>query len=260
MTTRDEIETAGAGDLRAIAYTALLTPSPLERYLARPPRRVERDGLFLIASDEAGPDGHLAVVTRPVSLERVLAVAGSFFDDAYGIVVDVDRAPELSDALEAASWSLDEEEPALVLTPIPESPPAPLGLEIRRVATERELDDFFTVTRTPRRYIPSLAAALDPGVALFVGYVEGAPVATARLTCLGRVGEVLGVATLDAFRRRGIGTAMTWAAVEEARRRGCTAVTLSATEMGLPIYRRMGFLHACTLRTYLPPEVAGSPA
>ena len=79
------------------------------------------------------------------------------------------------------------------------------------------------------------------------------PVATSRVSCLGAVGDLMGVVTDDAFRRRGIGTAMTWAAIDAARQRGCTAITLTATEMGLPVYQRMGFIHACTLRTYLPP-------
>lgn len=235
--------------LRGIAHAALLRPSPLERYYARPVSRVEREGVVFIAGDE----DDVAVVVDPVTPRRLFALADTFFGGAYGVIVDVDRAPLVDEALRSAGWVLDEEEPAFVLTPIPASPPPMPGLDIRRVATQRALDDFFAVTRTPRRYIPSLAAALDPDVALFVGYVEGAPVATSRVSCLGEVGDLMGVVTDDAYRRRGIGTAMTWAAIDAARQRGCTAITLSASEMGLPVYQRMGFIYACTLRTWLPP-------
>ena len=239
--------------IRDIAHAALLRPSPLERYYARPIRRVERDGVVFVTGDE----DDLVVVTGPVTPQRLFALAGAVFDGgAYGVVVDVDCAPLVDEALRAAGWVLDEEEPALVLMPIPASPPPLPELDIRRVATQQGLDDFFAVTRTPRRHIPSLAAALDPDVALFVGYVDGAPVATSRVSCLGEVGDLMGVVTEDAYRRRGIGTAMTWAAIEAARQRGCATITLSATEMGRPIYQRMGFVYACTLRTYLPPSAA----
>jgi hypothetical protein len=36
-------------------------------------------------------------------------------------------------------------------------------------------------------------------------------------------------------------------------RRGCTAVTLNATELGLPVYLKMGFVPVCTHRSYLSP-------
>lgn len=244
----------GMTDLRAVAYVALLTPSPLDRYQSHPARRMERDGMVFVASDEPGPDGNVVIVTGPATSRRLLSLAAAYYDGAvYGVMLDVERAALLDDALRAGGWIVDEEEPALVLAPIPPSPLPPPELAIRRVATQRGLDDFFAITRTPRRYIPSLAAALDPDVALFVGYVDGAPVAAARVSCLGAVGEVMGVVTDDAFRRRGIGTAMTWAAIDAARQRGCIAITLTATEMGLPVYLRMGFVYACTLRTWAAP-------
>lgn len=238
--------------LRDIAYAALLRPSPLERYYARPSRRIEREGVVFVSGDE----DDVAVVVGPMTPQRLFALTDAFFEGGVYVVVDVDCAPLVDEALRAADWVLDEEEQALVLAPIPVSPPPLPGLDIRRVATQQGLDDYFAVTRTSRRYIPSLAAALDPDVALFVGYVDGAPVATSRVSCLDEVGDLMGVVTEDVYRRRGIGTAMTWAAIEAARQRGCTAITLSATEMGLPIYQRMGFVYACTLRTYLPPSAA----
>jgi len=52
------------------------------------------------------------------------------------------------------------------------------------------------------------------------------------------------------MRRRGYGAAMTWAAIAEGVKRGCTAAALRATEMGESVYAAMGFVDVCTFRTY----------
>ena len=54
-------------DLRAVAYVALLTPSPLDRYQSHPARRMERDGMVFVASDEPGSDGNVVIVTGPAT-------------------------------------------------------------------------------------------------------------------------------------------------------------------------------------------------
>ena len=176
------------------------------------------------------------------------------------MIVEVEAAPAMIDALDARGWLLDEEEPALALTPLPqpeELPAPPSGLDIQLVTTLAAFEDFSAIAQTSGRWVPSLEAATDPAVALFVGYVGGLPAATARLGVYGAIGDINGVVTVPAFRRRGFGTALTWAAIAEGARRGCTAMTLTATDMGYPIYLRMGFEPVCTYRTYVPPT---SPA
>lgn len=164
-------------------------------------------------------------------------------------------AAALEQMLLVQGWRLDEEEPALVLAPIPDAgPPAPADLDIRQVVDTAGLADFRRVSLTPSVYLPSLAAARDPAVALLVGYVGGQAVATARLTCLGSVVEVMGIVTVAAARRRGYGRALTWAALAAGQMRGCTAATLTSTAMGLPLYQSIGFQPAGTCRTYLPPQ------
>ena len=37
---------------------------------------------------------------------------------------------------------------------------------------------------------------------------------------------------------------------------GCRAFLLTATEMGYPVYVKMGFVPVCTLRTYEPSEAS----
>ncbi|MFG2645778.1 GNAT family N-acetyltransferase [Streptomyces sp. NPDC048370] len=87
-----------------------------------------------------------------------------------------------------------------------------------------------------------LAAAVDAdGTALSAGQHQ--PVGTA----LGTVSEVVGVGTLPAARRRGLGLAVTAALVADARARGVETVFLSATDESVArLYGRLGFRTAGT--------------
>lgn len=245
-------------DLRALVRASFLIPSPLERYFPATARRESRDGVVLISYGLPGPDYNAAIVFGPIAPEEVFALADAFFGRTiYCIVVESETAAGMEAEVWARGWARDEEEPALALVPIPTPPPPPPVLAVRQVTTEREFADFIAVTGRPLTFVPSLAAALDPMVALFVGYHEDEPVATARVACYGAIGEVTGVVTAPAWRRRGLGTAMTWVAVAAGVERGCTAITLTASPMGYPVYVRMGFVPVCFYRTYLPPpEIA----
>lgn len=76
---------------------------------------------------------------------------------------------------------------------------------------------------------------------MFVGYLNGAPVATNMLFTGGGVASVYAVATLPAAQGKGIGTAITLAPLLDAREAGYHHGVLFSTEMGFSVYRRMGF-------------------
>jgi GNAT superfamily N-acetyltransferase len=240
-------------DFHAIVRAPVRISSPLQKYRAGPGRHAVHGDLVLTAMGGDGPDFNNAAVLGPIAPERAFALADAFFDTDYCVTVESEVAGPVEEALRARGWELDEEEPALVLVPIPTPPPAPPDLTIRRVTTDAAFADFMAISHTVHRWIPSLRAAIDPAVALLVGYYGDEAVATARLACYGAVGEITGVVTMPAHRRRGLGTAMTWAVIAEGARRGCTAMTLTASEMGYPVYLRMGFVPVCRYRTYLPP-------
>jgi hypothetical protein len=85
--------------------------------------------------------------------------------------------------------------------------------------------------------------SLDDGhaYAAFNAYLDGEVASTAALIVSDRVAGIYNVATPERFRRRGLGEAATRAAVVEGRRLGCTTTTLQASELGYPIYERMGY-------------------
>ncbi len=242
-------------DARELVRRPMFQPSPLQRYMSLPFHIERRDDITFIASGGDSPDERVVLIVSDIRPETVLHDADEIFGArAYSIVIESETNPALVECLESTGWVIDEDEPAMLLRPIPPVPERSSPLQIEPVTTQQQLDDFLNISETGRRWIPSLAAATDPNVCLLVGYLDGAPVATARINYLEDLGEINGVVTDPAFRRRGFGTEMTWAAVSAGMERGCTAIMLTATEMGYPVYAKMGFVPVCSYRTYMPPE------
>lgn len=153
------------------------------------------------------------------------------------------------------------EVPGMVLAPIRAEAPEVPGLEIRPVADDADLVRFQTTAlqgfgfpgEIGRFFITPEMRAL-PGVTLYLGLVEGEPAAT---SCLVRTPDVAGVywvSTLEAHRGCGIGEAMTWAAVRGGVEAGCRVASLQASEMGAPLFARLGFETPLRYVGYAPPE------
>jgi hypothetical protein len=243
-------------NLRAILHAAAQVPPPLFLYGPAPTRHRLHPGLLLLAS---GPDGgageHAVLLFEPVTPEQFFAWTTDFFGagQPFSVTVEVGIAAPVEAALLRQGWQLAEEEPALVLARIPSTFPAPPPeLALVLVQNEPALGAYRSITRMAPATIPSLVAATDPAVALLVGYHDGEPVSTGRLSCLGTVAEVNSVTTKPGYERRGYGTATTWAVLAEGAQRGCVSAMLTATTMGFPVYVRMGFEPVAVYRTYLP--------
>ena len=246
--------------------TVLGTASPLAPYQPHPTeRRVEGD-LILLATGPSDARHHHAIVLGPVSPETLFTRARTFYSadriDSVELAAPHPAAPTshaalaapVEDHLRSLAWQLAEEEPALVLDPLPDTLPAPPpDLTIRRATDQATLDHFYAISGPGHRHVPSVAAARDPNVAVLVGYVAGQPVATSRVSGHGDVADLMGVVTHPDFRRRGYGTALTWAAIAAARTMGARSALLTATPLGYPVYLKMGFTPICTMRTYEPP-------
>lgn len=85
----------------------------------------------------------------------------------------------------------------------------------------------------------------------YLALLDGEPVATSMLALASGVAGVWNVATLPARRRRGIGTAITGAALLDARAAGYDVGVLLSSKQGFGAYERMGFRQHCTVAQYL---------
>jgi hypothetical protein len=166
----------------------------------------------------------------------------------FAFTVRSDLEAECAEALRAAGCERQAQAPGMVLAPIHDgSRPVP-GLEIREVTTNEDLTRF-QETAFEGFGFPKQAGHLfiteqflrAPGVKLYLGLVDGEPASTSSLVTTPGIAGIYWVATVEAHRKRGLGEALTWAAVRGGVASGCTAASLQASEMGEPVYARMGF-------------------
>jgi GNAT superfamily N-acetyltransferase len=138
--------------------------------------------------------------------------------------------------------------PGMALHPVPPPPRPANGVTLHAVVDDSDLGVFLAAMSEADEPDPALtrlltpAVAADPDIRLFVAQLEGEPVGTSIAIRSGDISGVYAVGTRPSARRRGVGTAATWAAVDAGRGWACDTVVLQSSAMGLPIYTRMGFV------------------
>jgi GNAT superfamily N-acetyltransferase len=177
----------------------------------------------------------------------------------HRVWIDEARAPGLGEVPQRRGFVRDERPyPGMVLHPVPDPPPPSPGVEVVQIG-QTNLAEYLGVTieagmpAEAARLLFSASFAADPDVELFIGRLDRRAVGTAVAIRSGSVSGIYAVGTLPVARRRGVGSALTWAAVDVGRAWGCDSVVLQASEMGLPIYASMGF------RTVVEYTVFGRP-
>jgi hypothetical protein len=193
------------------------------------------------------PFFNVAVPLRPIVDDRdpLLDEIGAFFagdDDTPFLVYSATPLPSLDDR----GWVLMGHPPFMLRPPSPATPPAPEGFEIVEVSDEATLDvfdrtmvDAYPVSelRGRRNFAPAMLEI--PGWRLWLGRLDGEPVATAAAYVAPTHVDVEWVSTMASARGRRIGEAITWAATLAATDR---PALLIASDLGQPVYARMGYL------------------
>lgn len=139
--------------------------------------------------------------------------------------------------------------------------PLPAGLTVERVQSPAQLRDLSRVLAAsfepPDPAVAPFYQAAAPLILdrsspmrCFLGYVDGEPAGTSGLYLEGGAGGIYSVATQRAFRGRGIGSRLAWAAADEARRAGASLAVLQASPQGKAIYERLGFRDFCSFAEY----------
>jgi GNAT superfamily N-acetyltransferase len=139
------------------------------------------------------------------------------------------------------------------------APPPNLRVEVVRemgtlVAWRRASNRGFEADKESADIYDTAYLALGCSEALpwrhFLALLDGEPVATSSLLLHAGIVGVFGVATIPEARRRGIGAAVTLAALRYARDLGFHVAMLTPSEMSVALYRRIGFTDCCTVRHY----------
>jgi ribosomal protein S18 acetylase RimI-like enzyme len=177
-------------------------------------------------------------------------------------------APALADELRKARFAAEGRQQLMVCTPESlRTPRSVEGLTITPLTAESPLEDgidFLTAQRQgfdPEH--PSVANQEEAERFLqqthqlisFLGRLEGTPAGVATYTFpLEGVTEIVGVATVEKFRRRGVATNLTAAAVSSAFASDATLACLTAADRRAgQIYEQVGFRpYATSLSYYLP--------
>lgn len=202
---------------------------------------------------------NLAVLLQPLD--------GSGFADAVTRLLDfypperhfVLLSPFPTPDLRERGLELMGHPPLMLRAPGGEAPPLPDGLEIVRVSDAGRLRQFVDAIvegfPMPDAEQTALAteAFLDGPVRLFLGLVDGVPVATSGARLAHGIVDVEWVSTSPDRRGRGYGTALTWAAT--LTEPGCPAV-LIASDQGRSVYEAMGYLRLLRLTLWHRPTVA----
>jgi ribosomal protein S18 acetylase RimI-like enzyme len=91
-------------------------------------------------------------------------------------------------------------------------------------------------------------AGLDPARLVNVlAFLDGEPVASGSAYLDGTTAGVYNIATVEQFRGRGLGTAVTAWLMNDAYERGCEETILHASPDGFPVYERLGYETVCML-------------
>jgi GNAT superfamily N-acetyltransferase len=171
------------------------------------------------------------------------------------------QPPDLPQRLLTRGFTHEEDEPGMAvdLLAMNEEFPTPPGLDIRLVDTMSTLREWVAVWGfgVPGDILPlfqDVHAQLGLGPHLpwryYLGAFQGKPIATALLFFAAGVAALHSVVTLPEARHKGIGTAITLAALREASREGYRVAILTASPYGVRIYRRIGFREHCTISRY----------
>ena len=208
-------------------------------------------------------DSRLAPEAVDAAVQTILADARAWNVPLRWWIGPSSRPADLGKYLENYGFSLNEAETgmALDLAKLKEDLPAVANFSIRLAQDEADLQTWVQ-TLAAGNQVPATAQTFHQGwldfmrsadqkaVLAYLGFLDGKPIATSLLFLDGDIAGIYAVATVPEARQKGIGAWMTQRPLIQARSQGCRLGILQASEMGLGIYRSLGFQECFKLVTY----------
>ena len=191
---------------------------------------------------------HSAPAEKAVAAVRAFGVEHG---QHLNLWTSVDGDADLIAAAETAGMTRGIELEDMGIASAPPVPTPAFDVELAEVRDAEEADSFAEVHRALRieadqdpetvLHFASHGVLLDPHVHAFVAYFEREPAACALALRDGDSAGLFWVATRTSARNRGLGALVSAAAVNGAFQAGAKSATLTATALGAPVYRKLGF-------------------
>jgi GNAT superfamily N-acetyltransferase len=180
------------------------------------------------------------------------------------IVGPLSQPEDLGPRLVAAGMRAASDHPGMVLRldrMRDESPELP-ALEVREVLEKRDFSAWADVQRETwglsdeadrawREAHLRLGLGADLPLRNYLAMLDGEPVGGAAVFCAEGVAGIYNVCVVPSARGRGIGREVTLAALRTARDLGYNLSTLGSSDLGLPVYLRIGYEEVCRIRVYV---------
>lgn len=210
---------------------------------------------------------HLAGDAVEAAIKEVQFAAAQWHVPLFWWLTPTTTPPNLGDTLRKHGFLHAGTVPgmAVELARLDTQAALPDDLTIKVVEDDAALATWATIAAVGTGFAPPVAAmvtaleldvGLQPANALrrYVGYLGGVPVAASGMVLHAGVAGIFAVATLPEARRQGIGGAMTRIPLLDALADGYNVGTLQASEMGYPVYKKLGFETVCGIELYLLPR------
>jgi ribosomal protein S18 acetylase RimI-like enzyme len=175
--------------------------------------------------------------------------------------VEADR--DLLAACEEAGMQSVYSMPAMTLPRRVEGQPLGGGVEVRRLEDPAEAADYWRIAASAYREIgfpPEIFAGYTDGerlageeIVAFLARLDGEPAAIGMTIVSHRVAGIYWIGTLPSARGRGLGRAVTAAAIDAGFELGADLASLQASPMGRPVYEAIGFERIYDYRLWLSP-------
>jgi len=228
----------------------------------------EEDGLLLVAANHPCPVLVNSVLRMgAMEPEEVLRRAQAFFGGlgrGWETWIRDGVDADLEMAARGQGMAVAPDLVGMVAATTPDLPEPRPGVEVRRVTDPQGLQEFSMVAADGlREEAPGLSdlihavfseprVLLAPDTAGFVVRYWGQPASTAMMMLKEDVAWIGWVATRPYSRRLGLGLLATAAAMRAGFDLGAKFASLEATEMGVPVYIRLGYREIVRYRNYWP--------